>query len=93
MSDIRSQLVDIYGEKEMLFADGLDDAIIGVCDRSLRVIYSIRKCLIILQAEGMSEEEAYEHMDYNVTGGWVGDRTPIWCDDTHIDLVNNSNIS
>lgn len=92
MSDIRNQLVDIYGEEEMLFADGLDDAIIGVCDRSLRVIYSKRKCLIILQAEGMSEEEAHEHFSFNINSAWVGDRTPIWCDDLWTDNVDLSNI-
>jgi hypothetical protein len=29
----------------------------------------------------MSEEDALEHFSYNVSGAYVGDKTPIWCQD------------
>jgi hypothetical protein len=29
----------------------------------------------------MNEEEAIEHFDFNVRGGCVGEKTPIWCPD------------
>lgn len=32
----------------------------------------------VLESEGMTEEEAFEHFTYNVAGSWVGDKTPIW---------------
>jgi hypothetical protein len=31
--------------------------------------------------EGMSEEDAMEHFSYNVSGAYVGEKTPIWCYD------------
>jgi hypothetical protein len=35
---------------------------------------------IVSNFEG--EEEALEHFDFNVSGSYVGELTPIWCDDT-----------
>jgi len=29
----------------------------------------------------MTEEDAMEHFSYNVEGGYVGEQTPIWCQD------------
>lgn len=31
--------------------------------------------------DGMSYEEAIEYFDYNVSGAYVGEKTPIWVDD------------
>lgn len=75
------QIIEKYQEEEFLKADGFDEAIIGVDESSMRLIYSISKCIDILIAEGMSEEEAMEHFYYNVSGSYVGEKTPIWCDD------------
>ena len=64
----------------MLKADGFDDAILGVDESSMRLIYSISKCIDILM-EDMSDEDALEHFYYNVSGSYMGEQTPIWCDD------------
>ena len=29
----------------------------------------------------MTQEDAIEHFYYNVSGSYVGDKTPIWCYD------------
>lgn len=65
---------------EMLVADGLDAAIMGVTDGCMEpvVVYDYQKCIEIFMAEGMKEEDAMEHMSFNVTGGYVGSRTPIF---------------
>ena len=73
------EIIESYGE-ETLFADGFDDAIIGIDFNSMRVIYSISKCIEVLM-EDMEEIDAIEHFDYNVFGAWVGEKTPIWCRD------------
>jgi hypothetical protein len=73
------EIIESYGE-ETLFADGFDDAIIGIDLNSMRVIYSISKCIEVLM-EDMEEIDAIEHFDYNVFGAWVGEKTPIWCRD------------
>ena len=66
---------------EMLTADGLDAAIIGVgarCGQPDIVAYDVEKVLEILVArDGMSYEEALEFYEFNIEGAWVGDQTPL----------------
>jgi len=73
-------IIDNYYEYDFLIADGFNDAIIGVDETSMRLIYSVRKCLEILQ-EYLDEEDAIEYFEYNVSGAWMGEQTPIWCYD------------
>ena len=47
---LRDDLVDTFDEEELMFADGFDDAILGVCSSSYRVIYSVEKMIKILMA-------------------------------------------
>ena len=77
-------LIEAHPETEFLIADGFDDAIIGYHAGSERLIYSISKAIKILIEEGMSEEDAMEHFYYNVEGSYVGEKTPIWSDDTNL---------
>lgn len=74
-------IVDSFEGEEILVADGFDSAIIGIDESSMRLIYSVSKCIDILINEGMSEEDAREHFSYNVSGSYVGEKTPIWCND------------
>jgi hypothetical protein len=75
------KILEWFPEEEILKADGFDDAIIGIEDESMRLIYSVSKCIEILVAQGMSEEDAVEYFHFNTKGAWVGDKTPIWCTD------------
>ena len=75
-------IIENYYEEEFLKADGFDDAIIGVEESTMRLIYSVSKCLDILQQD-MSEIDALEYFTYNVSGSYVGDKTPIWCWDNY----------
>lgn len=74
------KIVEWFPEDEVLVADGFDDAIIGIDSNSMRLIYSVTKCIDILSKE-MDEEEAVEYFDFNVRGSYVGEKTPIWCTD------------
>ena len=67
-------------EETSIFYDGFDDAIIGVELNSFRIIYSTTKCIEIL-CKDMSEDDAREYFDFNVVGGYVGEKTPIFCND------------
>ena len=49
----------------------------------LTELYSYKKCLDILIAEEMDEEDAMEHLSFNVMGAYVGEKTPIWCMDNY----------
>lgn len=76
------QIIDYYFDEEFLKADGFDEAVIGVDERSMRLIYSTTKCLEILMVNhDMSMEDAIEYFEYNTKGAYVGDKTPIWCED------------
>ena len=62
----------------MLFADGFDDALIGIVERTgLPPIacYNKEKCIEILMKD-MSLEEADDYFYYNVVGSYVGENTP-----------------
>jgi hypothetical protein len=73
-------ILEWFSEDEFLIADGFNDAIIGVDDASMRLIYSVSKCIDILKKD-MSEEDAVEYFEFNVKGAYMGDKTPIWCID------------
>ena len=66
----------------MLFADGLDAAFVGVarrCGQPDLAVYSIPLAIrVLVQRDGMSEEEAREYLEFNSIGAWVGEETPIW---------------
>jgi len=72
---------DGLGE-EILKADGLDEAVIGVEFASGRLVYSKQKIIDILMSDGeTSLEDAIDHYDYNIVGSYVGEQTPIYVDD------------
>lgn len=84
--NLLEEITDSYTDEEILKADGFDDAVIGIDDKTLRLIYSMSKCLDILEKEGMSEGDALEHFSYNVSGTILTNDdgeiiTPIWCND------------
>lgn len=73
-------ILNRYEDEQFLKADGFDSAIIGVDESTMRLIYSVSKCIEIL-CEDMSEEDAIEYFDFNVSGSYMGEKTPIWCYD------------
>lgn len=73
-------IIERYPDESFLKADGFDDALIGVDNKSMRLVYSVSKCIEIL-CRDMNEEDAIEYFEYNVSGAYVGEKTPIWCDD------------
>ena len=71
----------IVGIQILMHALHINEAIIGIDEGSYRLIYSKTKCIEIFVNEGMDVEDALEHYYYNVVGSYVGEKTPIWCDD------------
>lgn len=71
-------------DADILLADGFESALVGVgqrCGQPDLAVYSIPLALgILVDRDGMTIAEAREHLDFNVLGAWVGDRTPIWID-------------
>ena len=69
-------------ESEMLVADGLDEAILGVAYRAGSdpvMAYDISKVIkILMERDGMSREEAVEFYEFNIEQAYMGNRTPCW---------------
>jgi hypothetical protein len=75
-----SEILERYPEDDFLKADGFDEAILGVCEKENKLIYSVRQCIEILKKD-MEHEEAIEYFYFNMEGAYVGEQTPIWCMD------------
>lgn len=70
-------------EPNLLFLDGFDDAIVGLCsgirlEHTICVAYNTNKIIKILCSEGMSEEDAWDHYHFNIEGAYVGKHTPVF---------------
>ena len=81
--DKKERLANRYSE-DLLFADGYDDAIVGVAvgfDDS-RVVYDVEKMIEICMENGnISYDEAAEWLEYNTFGAYVRTNTPIYITD------------
>ena len=73
--NIREAIADI--NPDALLVDGFDAAIIGTSE-CMRVVYSIEKMIEVLINDGMNEEDAWDHLCYNVLCAYVGEFTPIY---------------
>lgn len=84
MSKNRELIEELYAPTEsVLFADGLDDAIVGFDEINWKVVYSKYDVVRILFTENdeMSESDCIEFAEYNIYGAFMGEKTPIWIED------------
>ena len=71
-----------FPKKIITKAVGFDDAIIGIEESSMRVIYSSSKCIdILMKNMGMCEEDAVEYFYDNIQRTYYGNNNPIWSKD------------
>jgi len=74
-------LLECVGE-DALKADGFDDCIIGFSvaqpGRPSVIVYDTDKVISKLISEGMSREEAWEYFEFNISGAYMGENTPIF---------------
>jgi len=72
-------------EDEILLADGFEKAFIGIGYRldTPCAIYDTDECLKILMQDGMNWDQAVEYFEFNVSGSYVGEQTPIFIDRFH----------
>ena len=74
----------IAEEDGLLKADGLDEAIIGIAEgiaigHKSVFVYDIDKIIkILMDRDGMTDEEAIEFYSFNISGAYMGKRTPIF---------------
>lgn len=84
-------IVELYGHcGEILFATGLNAAIIGYDEQSGRVVYSRSLILEILEeVHDMSYDEAVEYYDFNIMGSYMGKKSPIYVSDDYPIWMND----
>ena len=77
----RYELAEHFGD-DLLFADNFDNAIIGVSmgiSCGTKVVYDaeeMAKTLVV--SEGITEQEAWEYLEFNTFNAYVGENTPIF---------------
>lgn len=78
---IRHACLALIGDQELLlFADGYDDAIVGVAELNgaASVVYDTAKVVQILcDRDGMTRADAEEFFAYNIAGAFMGESSPI----------------
>jgi hypothetical protein len=72
------QIIETYPNEEFMFVDGFNDAIIGVDEVNLRVVYDIDEIINILMRDEMTFDDAFDYYDYNIAGSYVGEKTPVF---------------
>jgi len=84
ISDFVEAIYSDYSNK-ILLADGFDEAFLGIGENSEGnpvAVYSIEKCLDILEQQFKDEEDpiadAIDFFEFNVKGSYVGDFTPMF---------------
>lgn len=76
------KILEIYDNEEILFADGFDEAVVGIEPNTLRLIYSIPRMVdILVEQDGISDEDAIEYLEFNTLNAYVGEKTPIYIED------------
>lgn len=68
-------------DKNILLADGFNDAVIGLTyrDDELVALYSKEKIIqILIHEQDMTCEDAIEYFEYNIEGSYVGKKTPVY---------------
>ena len=83
ITKIRKRINDFFIERDedVLLMDGFDEAFIGYSQRinePMLAVYSWEKMVdVCVKRDEMTYDEATEYIEYNCTGAWVGERTPI----------------
>jgi len=76
----KEMLMEELVENECLVADGFDSALIGISEGMNPVaVYDVDKCIqVLMEDEGMTDEEALDYFYYNTVGAYVGEKTPLF---------------
>ena len=77
----RNELAEHFGD-DLMFATNFDNAIIGVSmgiSCGTKVVYDAEEMAITLViSEGMTEQEAWDYLEFNTFNAYIGDNTPIF---------------
>ena len=84
----RERLADLNEDALLLEPAYFDDALIGIASLGAThvALYSLNKVIdLLIENEGLSEEDALEHYEYNMVGSYGGDNYPIFLEESFDD--------
>lgn len=84
MSEKLATLMQQHEDVKFMVLDDVDEAIVGVCKETKRLIYSKRKMIeVYIRDDEMTREEALDHYFYNPVRAipYMGENRPIILDD------------
>jgi hypothetical protein len=69
----------VAANPEALTLDGMEEALVGLGGpfNHVLAIYDRAVLVVILRHGGLTEDEALEYIDFNISGAYVGKHTPI----------------
>jgi hypothetical protein len=76
--EICEWLEKTYPDEEFLLADGLEEAFLGVDHETKRTMYDSIKVIDILIEDSVTYEDALDYFYTNISGAYVGPKTPIF---------------
>lgn len=66
-----------YINEQALFADGFDEALLGIDATDYTAVYDVEKCIdILIETSNMTREEAEEYFEFNTLSAYMGEYTP-----------------
>ena len=74
------RLMMLLEDNACLLADGFDQSLVGITQGVNPVaIYDVNLMVNhLVDQDGMTEEDAVEHLEFNVVGAYVGEKTPMY---------------
>lgn len=79
IDEIKRELMD--ANPEALYAEGLDDALIGYTINTYAnhvAVYSASQCVKVIMKQGLNELEAEEYLEFNTYCAYMGPNSPIY---------------
>jgi hypothetical protein len=83
---LRQHCLELSDGEPLTFADGYDEAILGIAWREGVALVVYDACAvraILCRRDGMTREDAAEFFAFNVAGAWVGHGTPFFVETLH----------
>lgn len=74
---ILSKIINEFPQENFLKAEGFDEAVIGIEENKKVLIYSISKCLEILENK-KNKNKAIQDFQFNIGEIYCGEKAPIW---------------
>ena len=91
----KETLLQMLADWKCIVAPEFEDALLGISHCSTpKAVYDIDTIIaILIERDGMTQEDEIDHFDYNIAGSYVGKSTPVfvWYKDLDLDSIVNNN--